>query len=349
MKKIIINSKCPYTVFVGKNFIFRFGEILKDITKSNCRIFIVTDELVYKLYGKILEENLKKVGFLTSFFILENKEESKNFRNILIAYELLFRFQISKKDLILAFGGGMVCDFSGFLAATYKRGIRVINFPTTLLSLVDAAVGGKNAINLEFGKNLVGTIRSPFLVFCDVSLVDSLSKRDFSSGVAEIIKYAVCFSPHLFRILVEEKIDTLLEEVVFRSIKIKKEVVENDEFEDNVRMKLNFGHTVGHALEKYYNFNMLHGEAVSIGMVYITKSSYKAGITDFDDFLRLRFILRRFNLKTTTDVPFEDIFKNILADKKIYGDNISFCVIEKIGKSKIIDLPIKKFKKFLEL
>lgn len=347
MKKIKVQGKKPYYVYVGENLLLNFGIFLKNSLKGSCKIFVVTDSLVFSFYSATLKKSLEGAGFSVFFLVLENKEQSKNFSNLLKIYEQLFKFNMSKEDIILAFGGGMISDISGFCAATYKRGIRLINFPTTLLAQIDASIGGKNAINLEFGKNLVGTIYSPFMVVCDISLLKTLSKREFSSGLSEVVKYAVGFSKELFNILVEKEVETVLEEIIVRSIKIKKEIVEKDEFENNVRIGLNFGHTVGHALEKYYNFEIKHGEALALGMIYITKSSYKAGITKFEDFLKLKFILRKFNLKTVANVDFEDIFKNILADKKIVKGRINFSVIKNLGELKIMSLPIFQFKDFL--
>lgn len=347
MKKIKVEGEKPYYVYIGENLLLNFGEFLKNNLKESCKIFVVTDNLVFSLYSDILKKSLEEAGFSVFFLVLENKEQSKNFSNLLKIYEQLFKFNMSKEDIILSFGGGMISDISGLCAATYKRGIRLINFPTTLLSQVDASIGGKNAINLEFGKNLVGTIYPPFMVFCDIALLKTLSKREFYSGFAEVIKYAVGFSKELFNILVKKDVETVLEEIIYRSIQIKKEIVEKDEFENDVRVGLNFGHTVGHALEKYYNFKIKHGEALALGMVYITKSSYKAGITKFEDFLKLKFILRKFNLKTVTNVDFEDIFKNVLADKKIVKDRINFSVIKNLGELKIMSLPIIQFKDFL--
>ena len=347
MKKIKILGRNPYVVFIGENLLLNIGKFLIEKLKKSCKIFVITDKLVFYFYSNILKKSLEKAGFSVFFLILENKEQSKNFNNLLKIYEQLFKFNMSKEDIIMAFGGGMISDISGFCAATYKRGIRLINFPTTLLGQVDASIGGKNAINLEYGKNLVGTIYSPFFVFCDISLLKTLSKRELYSGVAEIIKYAVGFSKELFNILVEKDIENVLEEIIYRSVIIKKEIVEKDELEKNIRVSLNFGHTVGHALEKYYNFKIKHGEALALGMIYITKSSYKAGITKFEDFLKLKFILRRFNLKTVTNVDFEYIFKNILSDKKIVEDKINFSVIKNLGELKIMSLPICQFKDFL--
>lgn len=348
MKKIKVNSKNSYFVYIGDNIFSNIGSILKKALKINCKIFIITDELVFNIYGRMLEENLKRYGFSVFSFVLKNEEKSKNLENVKRAYKFLFKFKVSRKDLIFAFGGGMICDFSGFVASTYQRGIKFLNFPTTLLSQVDSAIGGKNAVNLEFGKNFVGTIYSPSFVFCDVFLLKTLSKRDFFSGFSEIVKYAVCFSKSLFKVLVEKDVFSSLEEIIYGSIKIKKEIVEVDEFEKKDRIKLNFGHTVGHALEKYSGFKMLHGEAVSLGMVYITKCSYKAGLTKFEDFLKLKFILRKFKLPTVMNAPFEDIFQNILADKKIFGGYIKVCIIKNIGRSFIFSFSIEKFKEFLK-
>lgn len=348
MENLKINCQTAYNVLVGEKIVFKLGKILKEKLPNCFRVVVLTDSLVKKLYGEFIEKILKKSGFLVFVFVLPNKEKSKNFKNVLKFYSFLFKCKISKKDLIVSLGGGMVLDFGGFCAATYLRGINLVNLPTTLLSQVDASVGGKNAINLKFGKNLVGTIRSPFLVVCDVFFLKTLSKRVFNSGVSEIIKYAATFSKELFNILENKNIFNCLEEVVSFCVKIKKDVVEKDEFEKNNRMKLNFGHTIGHALEKIYNYKIQHGEAVSIGMNYITEKSFKAKMTNYDDFLKLQLLLKKYSLPTTTKAPFKKLFKHILADKKIFANKINVCIIKKIGCCEIVSFSLLKFKKFLQ-
>ncbi len=252
MKKLQITGKNSYFVFIGEKIICEVGTILKKSLNFCCKVVVITDDVVYRLYGKIVEKSLKQNGFLVNFFILNEGEKSKNFNNLKATYNYLSDNKITRRDVILGLGGGMIGDFAGFVAATYLRGIKFVGVPTTLLSQVDSSIGGKNGINLSFGKNLIGTITSPFFVLSDVFLLKTLSKRAFNSGVAEVIKYAVTFSKNLYEILNENKIENVIEQIVFESVKIKKSVVERDEFEKNVRMKLNFGHTVGHALEKYF-------------------------------------------------------------------------------------------------
>lgn len=348
MEEIKIKGKEPYEVLVGEKIIFKVGELIKQKLNCCCKIVLVCDELVFKLFGDVVVKSLEKAGFLVLIFTLKGEEKSKNFENLNLLYSFLFKNNIKRKDLIVALGGGMVGDFAGFCAATYLRGIKFVNIPTTLLAQVDSSIGGKTAVNLKFGKNLVGIIRSPFLVVCDIFFLKTLSFRMFNSGMSEIIKMASIFSKDLFKILAKEKISNVLEDVIAKSIKIKKDVVEQDEFEKNVRMKLNFGHTVGHALEKALNFKMHHGEAVAVGMCFITKQSLKFGITNFKDYSKLKLLLEKYSLPTETDVNFNLIFENIKADKKIFGDEINFCVMKKIGEGQIISLPILKFKDFLK-
>ena len=348
MKKIEIKGKNSYYVFIGEKIIYEIGRIVKNSLNFCCKVVVVTDDVVFKLYGKIVEDSLKRSGFFVYFFILKEGEKSKNLKNLEKIYAYLCSRKITRKDLILGLGGGMVGDFSGFVAATYLRGVKFVSVPTTLLSQVDSSIGGKNGVNLSFGKNLVGTITSPFLVLTDVFFLKTLSKRAFNSGIAEVVKYAVTFSKELYEILNKNKIEDYLEKIVFESVKIKKNVVEKDEFEKNVRMKLNFGHTVGHALEKYYNYRIYHGEAVSIGMCYITEKSFKNGLTRFKDFLKLKFLLRKFGLPTVSNVNFNAIFNNMLSDKKIFGNDVNFCIIKKLWHCEIMSLPINEFEEFLK-
>ena len=303
MKKIEIKGKNSYFVFIGEKIIFEIGRIIKKSLNFCCKVVVVTDDVVYKLYGKIIENSLKRNGFFIHFFILNEGEKSKNLKNLEKIYAYLCSRKITRKDLILGFGGGMVGDFSGFVAATYLRGVKFVSVPTTLLSQVDSSIGGKNGVNLSFGKNLVGTITSPFLVLTDVFFLKTLTKRAFNSGIAEVVKYAVTFSRELYEM---------------------------------------------HALEKYYNYRMYHGEAVSIGMCYITEKSFKNGLTRFKDFLKLKFLLRKFGLPTVSNVNFNAIFNNMLSDKKIFGNDVNFCIIKKLWQCEIMSLPMNEFEDFLK-
>ena len=348
MKKIEINSnKNSYSIFIGKNILKYVGNFIKKKLKYCCKILVVTDCLVYKTYGETIKKSLKEAGYVIYFFVLKNSEKSKNFVNLLKIYHFSFEIGLTKKDVVLAFGGGMVCDVAGFFASTYLRGLKLINVPTSLLCQVDAAVGGKNAVNFRYGKNIIGTIFPPSLVICDVCLLKSLNRRFFVSGMAEVIKYAAVFSKNFFEFLLDSDVYENVEEIVFNCIKIKKFVVEKDEQDKNFRLSLNFGHTIGHAIEKISGYFLTHGEAVSIGMCYITQKSLKKGITNFDDFIRLKTFLRRFSLPTTTKYSNEEILRSCMFDKKRFGDIFKICVILEIGCFKLISLTKEEFKEFL--
>lgn len=348
MEDVFVCSKNSYNIIVGENLLKNTGYLIKkNINNFGSNIAIITDRLVFKIYGEILRKSLVKCGFSVFIFTIPNKESSKNFSTLLGIYNFLAQRYITKKDVIIALGGGVVGDVSGFVACTYLRGIRYINIPTTLLSQVDSSIGGKNGVNLSDYKNLIGTIYSPSLIICDISLIKTLTEKVFLSGLGEVIKYAAIFSKELFNILCSQDIYSNIKDVIVRCIKIKKNVVQIDEFEKNIRTKLNFGHTVGHALERYYSNRISHGEAVCVGMCYITEKSFKAGITSFYSFLKLKSLIKKYKLPTSLKFNFEDVFNNILKDKKIFGNVIKICVIKKIGHSTILTMPVLKFRRFL--
>ncbi len=352
MEDIFVSSTNSYNILVGENLLKKTGYFIKqNINNAGFNIVIITDSLVCKIYGGVLKKSLMEFGFSVFMFAVPNKESSKNFSCLLEIYNFLVKCGITKKDIIIALGGGVVCDISGFVACTYLRGIRYINIPTTLLSQVDASIGGKNGVNFGNYKNLIGTIYSPSLIICDIFLLKTLKEKVFLSGFGEVIKYAVTFSKELFNILCEQNknIYSHLKDIIIRCIKIKKNVIQIDEFEKNIRTKLNFGHTIGHALERYFNNSISHGEAVCVGMCYITEKSVKAGITSLYSFLKLKNLIKKYNLPTALKFNVEDIFKSVLKDKKIFGNVIRICVVKKIGHSVILTMPILKFRKFLNM
>ncbi|MDE5600700.1 MAG: 3-dehydroquinate synthase, partial [Oscillospiraceae bacterium] len=239
-------------------------------------------------------------------------------------------------------------DLAGFAAASFLRGIPFVQIPTTLLAQVDSSIGGKTAVNIKAGKNLVGAFHQPSLVICDINTLLTLKPETFCDGMGEVIKYAVAFSKPLFEILEESDIKEVLDDVILNCINCKKEVVQADEKEAGERMKLNFGHTIGHAIEKYYNYKgITHGQAVAVGIYKITKQSEKLGITRPGNIDRIKKLLEKFKLPITASMTDEEILKNSLSDKKRHSDKMTIVVSPEIGDSKLMTLSIDDYKQFL--
>lgn len=327
-----------YTIYIEKGSIDYIGESVKNIYKGN-KIALVTDQNVYNLYGKKLELNLNKAGFNVHTTVLKPGEKSKSMETLIGLYDELLDFGISRSDLIIAFGGGVVGDLAGFAASTLLRGISFVQIPTSLLAQIDSSVGGKVAVNLEKGKNLVGSFYQPIGVFIDPKLLKTLDHRYFSDGMGEVIKYACIKDENLFDKLSDyhDKEDLFedIEEIIYRCLDIKRSIVERDEMDRGERMLLNFGHTLGHGVEKYYNYEKYsHGEAVAIGMYNISKKSEQAGLTENGTSDKIKNLLEKYSLPyEMPDVNKEDIKKVISVDKKVEGDYINIVVLEKIGKS----------------
>lgn len=347
MRKIFVKTNNPYEIMVQKGIFKNCSEIIADFFNSRNAV-IVTDESVYRIYGKILEDKLLNEGFKLGVFILKDGEQSKNLDNLALLYEFLSKCQITRSDFIIVLGGGVVGDLAGFAAASFLRGISFTQIPTTLVAQVDSSIGGKTAINIKSGKNLVGAFHQPSLVICDPDLLSTLSSKTFCDGMGEVIKYAVAFSESLFAKLSKNNIYDILEEVIFDCIIYKKNIVENDEHDFGNRMKLNLGHTIGHAIEKYNNYkNITHGQAVSMGIAYIMQQGEKLGITRKNETEKLKKVLEKFNLPTTVDISYEDIFYNSLSDKKRRENNITIVTVSKIGKSHLLTLNLDEYKNFL--
>lgn len=347
MRKICVNTDNPYEIIIQRGIFKNCGEIIADFFNSRNTV-IVTDETVYRIYGIRLKTQLLKEGFKVSIFILKDGEQSKNLDNLYLLYECLIGNEITRDDFIIALGGGVVGDLAGFAAASFLRGISFIQIPTTLVAQVDSSIGGKTAVNIKSGKNLVGAFHPPSLVICDPELLSTLSYRVFCDGMGEVIKYSVAFSESLFLKLSQTNIYHVLEEVIFDCILGKKNIVEKDEHDLTNRMKLNFGHTIGHAIEKYNNYTKItHGQAVSIGMIYIMQQGEKLGITRKNETEKLKKLLKKFNLPTSTDISCEDMFLNSLGDKKRRGDNITIVTVSEIGKCDLLTLSLDEYRNFL--
>lgn len=353
MKKVRVNlTDLYYDILIEKNIINSVGKIIKNNFSFN-KVLIVTDDNVYRLYSKKISHSLDKESISYCFSVFNNGEENKNIDTIATIYKTLAENKIMRGDLIIALGGGVVGDMAGFAASTWMRGVKFIQIPTTLLSAVDSSVGGKTAIDIKEGKNLVGTFYQPSLVLIDTATLETLSDREFNSGMGEVIKHATLFSEEFFSFLEtnnsREKIMENIDYVVEKNCSLKSYIVEIDQKEHCERMFLNFGHTLAHALETSSGYGFYkHGEAVAIGMVFAVSLGIKFGITESDVLNRLKKLIKSFNLEIGFDKN-TNAENYIAIDKKADRDSVNFVFIEAIGKAKIEKIETKKLIELIQL
>ena len=321
-------------------------EVLK--VQSGGKLVIVSDRNVAKLYLDTCKESLETAGFSTYTYIIEPGEESKGGNTYLKILDFLADIPLTRTDGIVALGGGIVGDLAGFVAATYLRGIKVIQVPTTLLAAVDSSVGGKTAINLKAGKNLAGAFHQPALVFQDSELLKSLPESIFRDGLAEVIKYGVIADEEFFDLLQDTiYVKNHIDEIVDRCVAIKKKYVEEDEFDMGVRHMLNFGHTIAHAIEKMSNFEISHGSAVAMGMDMIAQISVRQGWCYELCARRIRKMILTYGFKLEVPYSKKDIYEVMKSDKKRESDHIDIVVPERIGKCRLQRLSITELGEIL--
>jgi 3-dehydroquinate synthase len=333
-----------YDIIVGAGLLAQTGTLVQPVAKTR-NVAVITDSNVEKLYATTVIQSLSGAGFSVKLHIFTAGETSKNHETLLGIYAFLAENGFTRADLIVALGGGVVGDVAGFAAATYMRGIDFIQVPTTLLAQVDSSIGGKTAVDLCEGKNLVGAFWQPRLVICDPTALKTLSPRVFSDGMAEAIKHTCIRDGALFETLLSGR--TVDEEIIRRNIDIKRTVVERDERESGERMLLNFGHTLGHAVEKFYDFERYtHGEAVAIGMVLITRASEKHSLTKKGTTAQIERLLNLFSLPTSCPASTEDLVRAAASDKKRADGGITIVLLREIGDAflhRMTDLAFKQF------
>lgn len=328
-KTIHVNTGRSYDIIVGRGIIDEAGTLALPVSKTK-KAAVITDSTVAELYGKRFMQSLKSAGFDVVMHIFPAGEKSKNHNTLLGIYSFLAENGFTRSDLIFALGGGVVGDVAGFAAATFMRGMDFIQVPTTLLAQVDSSIGGKTAVDLCEGKNLVGAFWQPRLVICDPDTLKTLDSRIFSDGMAEAIKHTLIRDRSLFERLNEgTPVD---EEFICRNIDIKRKVVERDERESGERMLLNFGHTLGHAIERIYKYeNYTHGEAVAIGMVLITRYSEKRGLTKAGTADKIVNVLKKHGLPTECPAAIGDIVSAASTDKKHSNGGITLVLLHDVG------------------
>ncbi|MCL2408774.1 MAG: 3-dehydroquinate synthase [Oscillospiraceae bacterium] len=339
MRTIRVNASKEYDVIVSAGLLDSAGERIRAAADGDLAV-IVTDNIIAGLYLSRLAVSLEDAGYRTCVFEIENGEASKNTQNYIRLLNFLAESGVTRSDIVVALGGGVVGDLAGFAAATYMRGVPYVQIPTTLLAAVDSSVGGKTAVDLPAGKNLAGAFYQPEIVICDHVLLGTLPERVFADGMAEVIKYGMIADPELFRM-------TDLEEIITRCITIKRDVVCEDEFETGVRKLLNFGHTVGHAVEKLSNYAISHGEAVAIGMVVETRAAVSDGWCGNECFDELIETLKRHNLPFESPYGTEALFAAMDSDKKRRGDTITLIFPQEVGKCLLCDVKVNELKRLI--
>lgn len=340
MKEIRLRlSKDEYSIFIEKGLIGKVSSYIKEINKGN-KIALLTDDNIESIYGHTLKDHLMDNGYKVKMIVIKAGEQSKSMTMLQYIYEELLDFEITRGDLIITLGGGVVGDLGGFAAATYLRGIPFVQIPTTLLAQIDSSVGGKVAVNLPRGKNLVGSFYQPNAVLIDPNILSTLNKRNFNDGMAEVIKTACIQDKNLFEKLMalsKEELLEQIEDIIYICCNIKRKIVEQDEKDMGERMLLNFGHTLGHAIEKYFNYEKYtHGEAVAMGMYNITQKSEALGITKNGTSEGLEKILKKYHLSyKMPTMDRNEIIKTIALDKKNKGDYINIILLREIGEAYI--------------
>ena len=347
MKTITVSASRTYDIRIGHGLLAALGEAVRGLGKVE-KVFLVSDTQVYPLYGGAAEASLKAAGYSVSSFVFPAGEESKNGETFLKLLNALAQAGLSRSDLLVALGGGVVGDLAGFAAACYLRGIRFIQIPTTLLAAVDSSVGGKTAIDLPSGKNLAGAFYQPSLVLCDLDALDTLPEDIFRDGCAEVIKYGVLYDPELFSQLEASGLDFDREAVIARCVALKRDVVMEDEKDTGSRMKLNLGHTFGHAVEAHSRFTLSHGKSVAIGLAVIARASASMGICSEADAARIVSVLKAFGLPVQTQYTTEALLPYLLSDKKRSGGTVNLILPEAIGRCVVSPTPVSQLQSILQ-
>lgn len=350
MEDLVVNlGERSYPIIIKKGLIDETGLEIKKIFKGK-KIFILTDKNVDSYYGDKVKECLIKEGYNVRLMALEPGEETKSFNTLPFVYNELLDFKMTRSDLIITLGGGVIGDLGGFVASTFLRGVDFVQMPTSLLAQVDSSVGGKVAVDLERGKNLVGSFYQPKLVLIDPNVLETLSDRFFKDGMGEVIKYGCIKDRKFFYFLkslkTKEEFMNNIEKIIHTCCNIKRCVVENDEKDTGERMLLNFGHTLGHAVETYYNYSKFtHGEAVAIGMYEISKMAESKGLTEIGVSEDIKEILIQYGLPYEAPIKESSaILDTIALDKKNIDNVLKVVLIKTMGEAYLEKTNVEFFK-----
>lgn len=348
MKRITVNASESYDIIIANALLEKSGEYTKSISSAK-KVCLVTDDTVDALYSDKVICSLEKAGFSVCKFVIPHGEKSKCADSFIKLLNYLAYEHLTRSDLLVALGGGVVGDLTGFAAACYQRGIDFIQIPTTLLAAVDSSVGGKTAIDIEAGKNLVGAFHQPRLVLCDTDTLSTLTPDIYRDGCAEVIKYGMIYDADFLSALNNKHAKEWEEEVIERCVTLKRDVVAEDEFDRGSRALLNFGHTAGHALEAISNFEISHGSAVGWGMATVTKACEEIGICEKGCYEYLRGILLKYGFNIEYNYQPEELAAAALSDKKREGESVTLIVPERVGKCVTHKIPVNELIKIFTL
>lgn len=339
MKIIPVATQRPYEVRVERGLLSRLGAELAPLTSAR-HVALIADDTVDGLYGDKAEQALAREGFQVERMRFPHGESSKNLAAYAQMLDFLAEKRLTRADAVVALGGGVTGDMAGFAAATYLRGVALVQAPTTFLAMVDSAVGGKTGVDLPAGKNLVGAFWQPLCVLCDPDVLQTLPPATFADGTAEALKYGVLGSERLFDTLATGSFADALEDVIATCLTEKARLASEDETDRGSRQLLNLGHTIGHAIERCSGYAVSHGRAVAIGMVGATRIAVKMGLCGADCLARLIAALRANGLPTETDETPENLLNAALGDKKRMGDTITFVLPRRIGACELHPVPV---------
>lgn len=347
MNTIHISASKGYDVQIGGGLLPTLGEKAAELCKGRTAC-IVSDDTVAALYEKTARASLEEAGFTVHTYVFPHGEESKCGENFLKLMNFLATCHLTRSDLLVALGGGVSGDLTGFAAACYLRGVKYIQVPTSLLAMVDSSVGGKTAIDLPAGKNLCGAFYQPILVLCDTDLLKTLPDDIFRDGCAEVIKYGVLGSRELFDKLKAVHARDQLDYVVTKCVDMKRAVVEDDEFDTGMRQLLNLGHTLGHAIEANSNFTLSHGQCVAIGMAMMARAAERKGFCTAATKNEIVNLLQWYGLPTQTDQDPTAIYLTALGDKKRQGGKLTLVVPAEIGRCELHPIEVGELPAWIE-
>lgn len=346
VKTLHVQTGRPYEIRIERGCLESCGVLARLVSRAQ-KAAVITDSNVGPLYAGMVTASLEEAGFQAFTHTFPAGEGSKSLSSIGDMLAFLADNAFTRGDLAVALGGGVTGDMAGFAASIYMRGIDYIQIPTSLLAQIDSSVGGKTAVDLPQGKNLCGAFWQPRLVLIDPELLSTLPPRFFADGMAEAIKYGCIDDAPLFERLERENAGDFLEEMIFSCVDSKRRIVEEDERESGRRMLLNFGHTLGHAIEKYGHFEgFSHGEAVGIGMLLACAAGERNGLTQPGTFGRIRSLLQQYGLPVCCDAPLETLLQFSASDKKRADDSIRLILLKKIGDSFTLPLALDQLPAF---
>lgn len=350
-------TSAEYDVIIGSGILSDCGKIAKEVLKDQVKILIVSDTNVAPLYLDKVKASLEEAGMETYDFIFAAGEQSKNIDSISGMWDVMAKEGFTRSDAVLALGGGVAGDMAGFAAATFLRGIRVIQVPTSLLAMVDSAIGGKTGIDLPRAKNQVGAFLQPSVVIEDTDCLKTLSPELFTEGMGEVIKYAFIMDLPLYGRLkaLADSGDAMglsgkseeLEEIIKACVRDKADVIASDEFDSGRRQILNFGHTAGHVIESLSNYSLMHGVCVAKGMAVFTEAALSAGLMDQEERDKIIGLIKAFGLPVTDDTPSERLVAGAMNDKKKRGSTLSLIFVNKIGSAEIVKMTSAEYLEFL--